>query len=191
LRASFFKGVQSSIALWRLDIDSELLFAGDAGTTEASRPSRREGVEWGNYLKLSRSTTADFDVNLSRARFKDDAPAGNAIPGASSRTVSGGVTYAEGPWSAGLRLRYFGPRPLIEDDSQRSGSSTLVNAKLGYAATKRIKLGLEVLNLFDRKVDDIAYFYESRLRGEAAGTFDKHFHPAEPRTLRVSLMLQL
>jgi len=192
LRAAPFKGVQTSVALWRLDIDSELLFVGDAGTTEASRPSRREGVEWASYVKPSRSLTVDFDVTLSKSRFKDEDPAGNSIPGAASRTASGGLTHAAGPWSSGLRLRYFGPRPLIEDDSERSASSTLVNAKVGYAATRQVKFGFEVLNLFNRKVDDITYFYTSRLQGEpAAGVADKHFHPAEPRTLRLSLILQM
>jgi outer membrane receptor protein involved in Fe transport len=192
LRAAPLRAVQTSLALWRLDIDSELLFVGDAGTTEPSRPSRREGVEWASYFKPTRTITADFDVTLSRARFKGEDPAGNFIPGATSRTASGGIAYAEGPWSGGLRLRYFGPRPLVEDNSQRSGSSTLINAKIGYAATKQVKLGIEVLNLFDRKVDDIAYFYTSRLQGEpAAGIADKHFHPAEPRSFRVSLTIQL
>ena len=121
-----------------------------------------------------------------------DEPAGNFIPGSPNRTASAGVTYAEGPWSGGLRLRYFGPRPLIEDNSERSGSSTLVNAKIGYALTKQVRMRLDVLNLFDRKVDDITYFYTSRLQGEPAeGVADKHFHPAEPRTFRVSLMLQM
>ena len=192
LRAAPFRGVQTSVALWRLDIDSELLFVGDAGTTEPSRPSRREGIEWASYVKPSRSVTVDFDVTLSRSRFKDEDPAGNYIPGATGRTGSGGLTYSEGPWSGGLRLRYFGPRPLIEDNSQRSGSSTLVNAKVGYAVTKQIKFGIDVLNLFNRKVDDVTYFYTSRLQGEpAAGIADKHFHPAEPRTLRLSLILQM
>ena len=192
LRAAPFSGLQSSVALWRLDVDSELLFAGDAGTTEPGRPSRREGVEWASYFKPARSVTADFDVTLSQSRFKNDDPAGNFIPGAASRTGSGGVTYASGPWSGGLRLRYFGPRPLVEDNSERSGSSTFVNARIGYAATKRIKFGVDVLNLLDRKVDDITYFYTSRLQGEpAAGIADKHFHPAEPRTLRLSLILQM
>jgi outer membrane receptor protein involved in Fe transport len=192
LRAAPLRAVQTSLALWRLDIDSELLFVGDAGTTEPSRPSRREGVEWASYFKPTRNVTADFDVTLSRARFKGEDPAGNFIPGATSRTASGGIAYAEGQWSGGLRLRYFGPRPLVEDNSRRSGSSTLMNAKIGYAATKQVKLGIEVLNLFDRKVDDIAYFYASRLQGEpSAGVADKHFHPAEPRSLRVSLTIQL
>ena len=44
----------SSLALFVLDFDSELLFVGDAGTTEPSRPSRRVGVEWTNQYKSSR-----------------------------------------------------------------------------------------------------------------------------------------
>lgn len=156
-----------------------------------SRPSRREGIEWGSYFKPSGRITADFDVTLSRARFKDADPAGGYIPGAAARTASGGISYLAGPWSAGLRLRYFGPRPLTEDNAQRSSSSTLVNAKLGYAVGKKTRVGLEALNVFDRKVDDIAYFYESRLAAEAAPVADRHFHPAEPRSLRLSLIIEL
>jgi hypothetical protein len=191
MRTAPFRGAQTSLALWRLDIASELLFVGDAGTTEASRPSSREGIEWASYYKPTNAVTADFDVTFAKARFKGEDPAGSFIPGSPNRTMSGGITYAEGRWSGGLRLRYFGPRPLIEDNSERSGSSTLVNAKAGYAVTRQAKLGFEVLNLFDRKVDDITYFYESQLRGEAAPVADKHFHPAEPRTFRLSLTIML
>jgi hypothetical protein len=192
VRAAPFRGVQSSLALWRLDIASELLFLGDAGTTEPSRSSRRQGIEWANYFKPTSALTVDFDLTLSRSRFKDDDPAGNFIPGATDRTLSGGAVYSDGPWSGGLRVRYFGPRALTEDNSQRSSSSTLVNAKLGYAASKTVKLGVEVLNLMDRKVDDIAYFYVSRLPGEpAGGVADRHFHPTQPRTVRLTLVLQL
>jgi hypothetical protein len=38
------------------------------------------------------------------------------------------------------------------------------------------------------KVSDIDYFFVSRLPGEPlAGVDDLHFHPAVPRTLRVTL----
>ncbi len=190
VRAVPFNGVHASVALWRLDIDSELVFTGDAGTTEPSRPSRREGIEWASTIKAPHNFTVDFDLTLSRARFKDEDPVGNYIPGSTTRTLSGGLTYAEGPWNAALRLRYFGPRPLIEDNSQRSGSSLLVNAKLGYAVTRQVRIGFDVLNLFDRKVDEITYFYTSRLQGEPAAA-DKHFHPAEPRTIRLSVLLPI
>jgi outer membrane receptor protein involved in Fe transport len=193
VRAAPFKGFQTSLALWRLDIASELLFAGDAGTTEPSRPSTRHGIEWASYYKPHPLVTADFDLTLSKARFKDDDPAvGNHIPGATNRTASGGITLGgERGWTGGLRLRYFGPRALIEDNSQRSQSSTLVNAKLSYAFSKEVRLNAEVLNLTNNKVNDIEYFYTSRLQGEPVdGVADRHVHPAEPRALRVSLTLR-
>jgi outer membrane receptor protein involved in Fe transport len=86
-----------------------------------------------------------------------------------------------------LRLRYFGPRPLIEDNSVRSPSSTLINLRTSYKFDNKMKLSLDVLNLFDRKVSDIDYYYASQLNGEATPMNDIHTHPSEPRTYRVSL----
>lgn len=183
-------GLQTSLSLWRLDLASELVFVGDAGTTEAGRPSRRTGIEIANYYTPVPGWIIDADLAWSRARFRDDDPAGNYIPGAIQRTASIGVTGEQGKWSGGLRLRYFGGRPLIEDNSVRSGSSTLVNAKLGYSVSKDVKVVAEVLNLFNRRVSDVDYFYESRLAGEADAVSDIHTHPAEPRTLRVGLVMK-
>lgn len=153
------------------------------------------GIEWAGNYKMSRAMTFDFDLNWAKSRFRGDDPAGNTasgnfVPGSPGRTASAGLTYAAGPWSGGLRLRYFGGRPLIDDNSQRSRSSALLNAKVGYRASKRIRIGMEVHNLLNRKQNDIDYFYASRLSGEpAAGVADTHSHPAEPRTLRLSVML--
>jgi outer membrane receptor protein involved in Fe transport len=96
-----------------------------------------------------------------------------------------------GPWSGGVRLRHFGGRPLVEDNTVRSPSSTLVNLSLGYRVDPRLAVRLDVLNLFDRKVSDIDYWYSSRLRGEAAALSDIHTHPSEPRTLRLTLRMSL
>lgn len=181
-------GWNTSVALWRLDLDSELLFVGDAGTTEAGRPSHRQGVEWSNYWTPRDWLTLDADIALSKARFRDDDAAGKYIPGAVERTASVGVAVHDlGPWRGGLRLRYLGPRALIEDNSVRSGSSVMVNLNVGYKLAAKSQLTLEVLNLFNRKASDIDYYYESRLRGEAAAkTWDVHSHPAEPRIWRLT-----
>jgi outer membrane receptor protein involved in Fe transport len=95
-----------------------------------------------------------------------------------------------GGWHAGARLRHFGAAPLIEDGSVRSGASTLVNAEIGKRIGNRTRLTISAFNLLDRRVNDIAYFYESRLPGEAAPVQDLHVHPAIPRTLRASLSIQ-
>jgi hypothetical protein len=42
-------------------------------------------------------------------------------------------------------------------------------------------------NVFDARDSDITYFYESRLPGEGSPVADRHFHPVEPRTLRLTL----
>jgi hypothetical protein len=190
VRTGIVPRLQTALALWQLDLASELLFVGDAGTTEANRPSRRRGVELANYWTPLPGLTLDVDLAWSRARFRDPDPAGDRIPGAIERTASLGVAYDNGgAWFGGARLRHFGPRPLIEDDSARSSSSTLVNARLGYRFGKRAELVFDALNLLDRQVNDIEYLYESQLAGEAAPVADRHFHPAEPRTLRVSLRL--
>lgn len=182
-------GLQSTVALWYLGLDSELVFVGDAGTTEASRPSRRFGVEWTNYWRPRPWLTIDGDLSLSRARFTEHDPAGDSIPGALNRVISAGVSVEPRQSLFGsVRLRHFGPRPLIENASVESKSTTLWNGELGYRVSRRTQLVLEFFNLFDSKVSDIDYFYASRLPGEAdQGIEDVHTHPALPRSVRVGL----
>jgi len=187
LRSEILDGWQSTLALWQLDAASELLFVGDAGSTEPSRPSRRYGLEWTNLYVLADWLAVDADLAWSHARFRDDDPAGNHIPGAVAATANLGLSVDHlGPWFAALRLRYVGPRPLVEDNSVRSQASALTNLRLGYRLDQRTRLVLDVFNLFDRKLNDIEYWYESRLPGEASNVFDRHVHPAEPRMFRVT-----
>lgn len=189
LRSEILPGWQSTLAFWQLTAASELLFVGDAGTTEASRPSRRYGVEWSNLYVLSDWLALDADFAWSHARFRDHDPLlGDYIPGAVTTTANLGLTLDNlGPWYGALRLRYFGPRPLIEDNSVRSQVSALTNLRLGYKFDRRTQLALDVYNLFDRQANDIEYWYESQLPGEVTPQFDRHLHPSEPRTFRLTL----
>ncbi|MCD2448827.1 TonB-dependent receptor [Methylicorpusculum oleiharenae] len=190
LRTTWVKGLHSTLALWWLDIDSELLFVGDAGTTEASRPSRRYGVEWANYYSPTDWLNFDADFSFSKSRFRDDAPEGNHIPGSVETVIASGATFHDlyGGFFGGPRLRYFGPRSLIEDNSVRSDSTILLSAMLGYAFNKNWTVQAEMFNLLDRKDSAIDYYYPSRLPGEdAAGIDDVHFHPIEPMSFRISL----
>jgi hypothetical protein len=187
LRTNLIPRLQSTVALWGLDINSELVFSGDAGSTEASRPSRRAGWEWSNYYRLSDHLVLDSDLAYSKARFTGGNRIGNRIPGAVEGVISSGISaYDLGRFSGSLRYRYLGPRPLIENNSVRSGASNLVTASLGYAITPRYRVVVEGLNVLDATVSDIDYYYASRLPGEpAGGVNDTHLHPIEPRAIRI------
>jgi outer membrane receptor protein involved in Fe transport len=152
------------------------------------RPSRRLGFEWSNVYTPTPWLTLDGDFAYSNARFRDQSPVGDRIPGADEGVAYAGVTAdGRGPLSGGLRLRYFGPRPLIEDDSVRSKASATLNARVAYRLSKRYSLAIEAFNLTNAKVSDIDYYYTSRLPGEPAqGVEDVHTHPLEPLTLRAS-----
>lgn len=92
-----------------------------------------------------------------------------------------------GPWSASLQWRYLGSGALVEDNSVRSASSLTTNLRIGRKLWRGSELTLDVFNLLDRKINDIQYFYESQLPGEDEPVADKHVHPAEPRTVRLTL----
>src|SRR5438876_899602 len=189
LRTEKLPHLQSSLSLWRLEIASELVFVGDAGTTEASRPSLRRGIEWSTRYIPHDWLLVDLDLSASRARFTDNDPKGSYIPGAIDRVASLGVTVKDfGPWSGTVHARYFGPRPLNDDNTQRSRSSTIFAARASYKADAKTSVNLDVFNLFNRKSNDIEYYYASQLQNEATPISGIHFHPAEPRTVRLALV---
>jgi outer membrane receptor protein involved in Fe transport len=187
-RSGVLPGWQLYGALWGLDLDSELLFVGDGGITEPSRGSRRWGVELGAFWTPLAWLIIDLDYAWSHARFRGYDPAGDRIPGAVEDVASLGIAVNRNDgWFGGARVRYLGEAPLIEDDSVRSDPTLLVNVEAGYRFNPHWSAFLAVFNLFDAEDNDISYFYESRLPGEAAPVEDIHFHPVEPRTLRATV----
>ena len=193
MRTEFIKGLQSSLSLYRLDFDSELLFQGDAGTTaDTGRPSRRVGFEFSNYYKVTRWLTIDADVAFARARYRNFDPVGDRIPGSIEGVASLALAVDNlGPYFGGLQLRYFGPRPLVEDNSVRSDKTMTLNGRIGYKFSPKLRVELEGFNLTNRKDAAIDYYYASRLPNEPddhVGTPDKHFHPIESRSFRATLV---
>ena len=179
----------TSASLWGLDIGSEQIFQGDGATTEPGRPSRRTGIEWSGECRLVERVHMDADLAYSRARFIDLNPVGDRIPGAVEGVASAGIEYEQPSGGfADLRLRYFGPRPLIEDNSVRSSASTVLNTQVGWRVRSRWTVALEVFNLLDRAVSDVDYYYTSRLPGEPLqGIADVHTHPQGPRSVRLAV----
>ena len=199
VRTEVIPNLQSSLSFYQLDFDSELVFQGDAGTTAAGRPSRRIGFEFSNYYKPTKWLTIDADLAFAKARFRDFDPVGDRIPGSIEGIFSLSASIDNlGPYYGGLQLRYFGPRPLIEDNSVRSKSTSTFNGRIGYKISPKVRIAFEGYNLTNRKDSAIDYYYESRLKSETqvvgangfpGGTPDKHFHPVESRSFRLNLLV--
>ena len=192
VRTVAIPGLQTTATLWYLGFDSELIFVGDSGSTEAGPASRRMGVEITNYFRPDPWVTIDLDLSFSRARFVD-VPAGeDFVSGSLNRVASAGFAVeppeevSAGPFGSS-RLRHFGPRPLLDDNSVKSNSTSTVNGEIGYKFSDRLRLIVEGFNLFNAEASDIDYYFASRLPGEpAGGVEDLHFHAALPRSLRVA-----
>ncbi len=181
--------VQLSTSLWSLSSDSELLFVGDAGNTEASNPSKRQGIEFVAYYFFNPHISADFEYAYTDAKFKHTPAGEDAIPGAVKDVLQAGINVDFGnAWYGSVRYRYFGKRPLNEDNSVEADSLQAMNLRLGYRQ-QQWQIHLDVLNLTDSKDNDIAYFYESRLAMEPSGQGqeDVHFHPLASRSVRLSV----
>jgi outer membrane receptor protein involved in Fe transport len=192
LRTEAIPKNQTALSLYRLDFDSELTYVGDAGTTEAGPPSRRIGIEFSNYYKPVKWLSIDFDAAFARARSREvdagqDRIAG-AVEGVGQLAITASQLGRDGAWEGALRLRYFGPRPLIEDNSVRSHASTTLNGRIGYRIARDLRLELEGFNLANKRVSSIDYYYASQLKGEAEAHEDIHFHPLESRSFRLTLI---
>jgi len=187
IRTQIIPKVTATLAGWWLDSDSELVYVGDAGTNEAGPGSRRYGFEAAIYWAPKDWLLFDSEIALTQARFRD-SPGADRIPASVPWMFSGGFTVGaqagQSGWFAGARVRAFGPRPLVEDNSVQGRTTFTVNANIGYR-TPRWEAALECVNLLNRRDNDIEYYYTSLLAGEAGGGVDDiHFHPVEPRMFR-------
>ncbi|MHC4043928.1 TonB-dependent receptor [Bradyrhizobium sp. 23AC] len=185
VRSRIVPGLDTSLSLFILDQDSEILFSGDAGDTSATRASRRYGFEWTNHYRPRSWIDIDADLAMSHARFRGydseqadvytslagypeaqigNAP-GNYIPNSPAMMASVGVTLGERTgWFGTLRWRYLASSPLTEDNAFRSSATGIFNGRLGYRIDNGWRLQLDVLNLLNTRANQISYAYGSLLK---------------------------
>jgi outer membrane receptor protein involved in Fe transport len=196
----------TTVDVFLLELASELVFSGDAGTTGPSGATTRTGVEWGNTFRINSWLHADLNAAFSRARFDHDADpddlgcgdaspshpcaqdyaiVGRYVPNSPTNVIDAGLT-AQHPsgWFGSIRARHFGESPLVEDNSAKSPAYTTFDLQVGLQQPQKWLLALDVFNLFDRKWNDIEYYYVSRLQNEASPRPDFVVHPGVPLTVR-------
>jgi hypothetical protein len=213
LASVMLKNWTSSLDVFELKLNSELVFDGDAGVTAPSGATTRTGVEWSNSFPINQWLSADLNAAFSRGRFDQDVPpddlgcsnaaashpctqsiaiTGRYIPNSPTNVIDAGLTAqnARG-WFAALRARHFGESPLVEDDSARSPAYTTVDGQLGYRPSRQWLMALDVFNIANVKWNDIEYYYVSRLQNENAPLADYVVHPGIPRTIRFKVQYTL
>ena len=227
IRTKAIEGLNSAVALFGLDAASENIFSGDAGDTQPSRPTRRIGVEWTNDYRPVSWFDLEADLAVTRARFlgfdfaqavtfnslagfpeaQIGNAAGNYVPGAPAIVGTINLTLGkETGWFGGLGYRYFGPRPLTEDNAFVSPATGLLNARAGYNFENGWRIQLDAFNLTNSKSDQITYAYGSFLKTDSLfkacnapgstvpiavcqnGVTDRVFKPVEPLAVRLTLL---
>ena len=97
-RTGILPGLQSTVSVWILDLDSELVFDGDTAESVPSRPSRRYGVEFSNFYNATPWLTIEADYSLSRVRYRRiAAPIGNDVPESIQGVLTAGITVHDLP----------------------------------------------------------------------------------------------
>jgi TonB-dependent Receptor Plug Domain/TonB dependent receptor len=202
-------GLNSTLSLWQLHLDSELIFDGDAGATFAGGPTIRRGIEFANFYQPKPWLTFDADIATSNARFLNNPDGlGTYVPESINVVTAAGITVEKPDYSASLRLRYFGPRILDQAGDAVSAASVTYNAQGTWKTHRGYDLVGDVFNIFNAQTDDVEYYYQSWLPQDGsnpafarnpainptlggAGVSDYHLHPGEKRTVRLTWVVHV
>ncbi|MFM9945879.1 MAG: TonB-dependent receptor [Bacteroidia bacterium] len=175
-----------NVALWTLDLQSELVYVGDEGIVEISGRTRRFGMDLGVRYQLKNYLYLDADLNINKGRLRDEPSHSNRIPLAPRLTSIGGITYKKPTGLNGsLRYRYMGNRAAIEDNSITAEGYFLMDAVINYNFNN-YKIGFSAENILNANWKEAQFATESRLRNEVEPVNEIHYTPGTPFFMKLS-----
>ncbi|MEO1227572.1 MAG: TonB-dependent receptor [Myxococcota bacterium] len=205
VRSRLFDRLDVGVFGFWLDLDSEIVFVGDEGTTEASGATRRLGLEVDLRFKFAEWLFADADLTLTQARFVDAPEGEDRIPLAPRLTFSAGVSAIHPSGVFGrVSFFYIADRPANEDEFVTALGYGKLDATLGFR-NDIFELAVSAQNLLDADVREAQFATTSRLLTETSaascpegtrgvtddGTFagceDLHFTPGLPISFNASM----
>jgi len=186
------RGLRVTADAFLLDLDSELVWDGDTGTTYAAGRTRRYGAEVGARYRLASWLFADLDATFVHARFRDEPSGDDLVPLAPTRAFTAGIGAKKtiGDWTpmGEVRVRSIDDRPATQDGSLVAQGFTIVDATLG-ARWKNVELSLDAQNLLDSTWRQTSFAYTSRLPFEPQPVTGINYTPGWPRTVMASASL--
>ena len=174
-----------SAAFWGLELENELVFVGDDGTTENNGASRRIGIDLGVRASLKDWLFFDADLNLAKGRlllqsFGEAMPNNYHIALAPTLTSTGGLTVRLPCGIEGsFRYRHISDRPANEDNSTIALGYTVADLSCFYKKSN-YRVGFNIENLFNVKWNEAQFDTESRLKNETETVKELHFTPGTP-----------
>jgi hypothetical protein len=185
VRVKPVKGLAFNAAVFLLDLDSELVWSGDTGGTEASGATRRYGVELTGRYQLSNWLFADVESTIIKPRYRSNAGNGDAVALAPTFTFTTGFgirpTFGDFTPFLSMRLKAITDRPATEDRQLTADGFAIVDANAGLR-WKDVEAGVDVQNLFNAKWREVSFATDTRLRWEPNVVSGIHYSPGWPFT---------
>jgi outer membrane receptor protein involved in Fe transport len=181
-------------ALWAIHLQSELVFVADEGTTEASDPTNRYGLDLEARFRILPWMWADFDLTLAHAAYTKDQGNGSAVALAPTFTGQAGLSVIHPVGVRGrLGARWVGGRPATTDPNGLQAQGYLVvDLTLAYR-WRFLELGLVVENVLNSEYREAQFANRSYVAGRddpslaGQGVEDIHFTPGNPISVRATV----
>jgi len=187
-RTKLFDRFDIGIDYWRLHLDSELVWAGDDGTTEAKGKTQRQGIEGEFRYQILDWLSADLDTSHTWSKF---VKTGEAVPLAPKFLAYGGLTARHSSGLEGrIQMRSVGDRWGDEGRTATIRGYTIFDLLAKYK-WDRYELLFSIINIANKKWRAAQFLHDSQLKTEGAPVSDIHFTPGEPLTIKAGFTIHL
>ena len=188
LRFSPDKRIRTSIDVWYLYLQSELVWSGDNGGTEPSDPSRRYGLDLDITFDPTPLLSLDANIAVGRASLVADQGATLVL---APRLLGGaGIALHRKSDYVSLRLRGIGDRPANDAGSLIAEGWALLDLVASKRVHRKVLLTLTLNNLLNSSWREAQFADVSRVAPGAAEREDIHFTPGMPLTAIAGVELQ-
>jgi outer membrane receptor protein involved in Fe transport len=171
-----------SASLWYREDEDEL--AARNAQVEL-RPSERKGVEFRFIYQPTERLYVDLNATFSRARFTDNDPNGDHIPGSTEEIATLAFGYLGDRYYINVDTLYLGPSPFLEDNSAETDEVTSVDLYIGGNISKNATMELQWLNIADNSRTNSDVSFIDRVAAAEAFVEELYYNPVPARTLRL------
>lgn len=180
-----------SAAIWGLELENELVYVGDDGTTENKGSSRRTGIDLSARYQITKWLFADADLNVSKNVFTDTLlgkrlESNYSIPLAPIATSAGGITFKFKKIETSIRYRFLADRPANESNTIIAKGYNIVDLSVNYKSD-HFRIGCSIENLLNTKWNEAQFATETRLPFEDAPVDELHFTPGTPFSAKITI----